>query len=765
MPKIINLNDNWIFEGKEIRIPHTVKEIPFNYFDEKMYQGIFDYDLDFEVEKDDLNKNVFLCFDGIGHSSKIYLNDQLIEEHLGGYDSFKINVTNKLKEKNHLKVVVNSNENQNIPPFGKVVDYLTYGGIYREVYLEIKDEKYLDDIFFKPRHIDNKWYIEIDLKINKETNLQLHIFDDKNDMIIDDHIFVDNNKTIKYEIINPLLWDLDNPHLYSCIIQIGNDVYNHKFGLRTVYFKNDGFYLNDKKIKLLGLNRHQSYPYVGYAATKRMQEQDAYILKNELGVNCVRTSHYMQSKHFLNKCDELGLLVFTETPGWQHLGNQEWKDLVIKNIKAMFDMNKNHPSVFLYGARINESVDDHDLYMKTNELLHQLDDTRPTGGVRCYPKGEELEDVYTYNDFINPMEIRGLARKKDIVKSQDMPYFVSEFNGHMYPTKNYDDSVHQEEHLRRLSKGINECYKDDEILGLFTWCMFDYNTHKEFGSGDKICYHGVLDMFRNPKVASYVFSSQRKDDFMAISNLRLRGDWPACAVQNPAILTNLDSVKLYKNNQFIKEFNHQNSKYKYIPNTPILIDDFIGNQLEVSEGYSKKVSERMKDVLQAFLRYGSKMPLNYKLKYLNLILFHHLTFEKGYQLYTKYFENWGDEESIYRFEGIKDGKVVKTIILEDAKKLHLEIKCDTKTLHDEDTYDVASIRIMVKDQNNNIVPYYNEPFELINDDLLDIIGPKLLSFKGGFSGTYLKTKKKKGISKLIIKTPFETKEIEFSVNP
>lgn len=100
----------------------------------------------------------------------------------------------------------------------------------------------------------------------------------------------------------------------------GGEVVDEKslrFGFRTVRFENDGFYLNGQRIKLRGLNRHQSYAYVGYAMPKSVQELDAEILKNELGVNAVRTSHYPQSQHFISRCDELGLLVFTEIPGWR----------------------------------------------------------------------------------------------------------------------------------------------------------------------------------------------------------------------------------------------------------------------------------------------------------------------------------------------------------------------------------------------------------------------------------------------------------------
>lgn len=118
------------------------------------------------------------------------------------------------------------------------------------------------------------------------------------------------------------------------------------------------FYLNGKKLRLRGLNRHQSYPYVGYAAPASMQIFDADILKKELGVNAVRTSHYPQSQDFIRRCDEIGLLVFTEFPGWQHIGDEEWKRQAVQNLKEMIVQYRNHPSIILWGVRINESQDD-----------------------------------------------------------------------------------------------------------------------------------------------------------------------------------------------------------------------------------------------------------------------------------------------------------------------------------------------------------------------------------------------------------------------
>ena len=561
----IYLNRDWLFDdGKKtvkVTIPHTVKELPFNYINEEDYQFISTYTRELEIEEKYKNKHLFLTFDGVAHKTEVYLNDELLLTHLCGYDAFKIDLKDHYKfgKKNILKVVVDSRESLNIPPFGNVVDYLTYGGIYRDVYLDINNEVYVKDVFVKPYHEDNKWFIKADIDLNKQTKFIIKIFDNENEEVYNEEI---DSKEFLYkariDFENPKIWDIERPNLYKLQILIDNDKFETTFGLRTCIFKNDGFYLNDKKVKIRGLNRHQSFPYVGYAMPRSMQELDARILKNELHVNAVRTSHYHQSKYFIDECDRLGLLVFTESPGWQYLGDAEWKDQVIENVKSLVLQYRNHPSIILWGVRVNESVDDHELYSRTNKLARELDPTRQTGGVRCYKKGEILEDVYTYNDFLDPNAERGLSTKEDVVGA-DVPYLVSEFNGHMYPTKMYDDEPHRVNQALRLAKGMNEFYGDDQITGFFVWCMFDYNTHKDFGGGDRICYHGILDMFRNPKVASYLYSSQGEEDYLMLSSQYNLGDYPGNAMDGIYAFTNADMLKLYKNGEYIRSYDRRES--------------------------------------------------------------------------------------------------------------------------------------------------------------------------------------------------------------
>ena len=169
---------------------------------------------------------------------------------------------------------------------------------------------------------------------------------------------------------------------------------------------------------------------------------------------------------------------------------------------------RNHPSIILWGVRINESQDSHLLYKETNEIAHSMDPTRQTGGVRFLKKSETFEDVYTFNDFSFNGKTNGLEGKKDVVEDLEIPYLISEFNGHMYPTKSFDSEQHRREQARRHAIVLEEIFKRVDVSGGFGWCMFDYNTHKDFGSGDRICYHGVMTMFRNPKLAASVYASK-----------------------------------------------------------------------------------------------------------------------------------------------------------------------------------------------------------------------------------------------------------------
>src|SRR5437773_3823988 len=187
----------------------------------------------------------------------------------------------------------------------------------------------------------------------------------------------------------------------------------------------------------------------------RAQRRDAQILRNKLKTNIVRTSHYPQSRHFLDACDEIGLLVLEEIPGWQHIGDEAWKQLSIDNVRRMIQRDWNHPAIILWGVRINESKDDHDFYTRTNALAHQLDSTRQTGGIRYNYQSELLEDVFTMNDFGTGALPAGAAGAT-MRPPNHSRYLNTEFIGHTFVTKSSDSAERLTEHALRHARVHNQ---------------------------------------------------------------------------------------------------------------------------------------------------------------------------------------------------------------------------------------------------------------------------------------------------------------------
>ncbi len=783
----ISLNNGWLYSNhyeeemlekdyddtlfEPVRIPHTNVITPLNYFDEQCYQFISCYRRHIEAKQEWKDNTILLTFEAVGHIAKVYLNGVHLMTHEGGYTAFTIYLTSQLRigEDNVLAVVVDSRESNNLPPFGNVIDYTTYGGIYREVTLEIKNCYYIEDTYIITGETDHtpKSDKEMELWVtigglSKEEDrsqsglrLEYTVLELSGKEILSQTTLITGSSIkLKCKINGVRNWDLNDPMLYLLQLKLFHkeedkqpeDTKTIRFGFRSCEFRRDGFYLNHRKIKLLGLNRHQSYPYVGYAMPRRQQRRDALLLKQELGVNAVRTSHYPQSRHFLDACDELGLLVFTEIPGWQHIGDQEWKEKAINQVGEMVLQYRNHPSIILWGVRINESQDDDEFYTRTNRLARKLDPVRQTGGVRYLKKSKLLEDVYTYNDFLHHGNNPGLSPKEEVTSVKEAPYLVSEFNGHMFPTKAFDDEAHRLEHALRHAAVLDALFEQKDICGGFGWCMFDYNTHKDFGSGDRICYHGVMDMFRNPKLAAYVYASQSEGDTVfELSTTLDIGDHPAGNIRKVYAFTNADSVRVYKNNTFIKEFNPSCEHFGHLPHPPILIDDFIGELLEKEEHFSHKTARIMKQILYAVKEYGpNNLPLLYKLKMGWLMLREHLTLEDGARLYYKYVGSWGGQATSYRFEAISGGNIVKTIIKSPSSKVRLLLEPDTTNLIEEDTYDVAAIRIKAVDEWGNLLSYYQEPIVLKAEGAIAILGPKVISLKGGMGGTYIRTSGRSG---------------------
>jgi beta-galactosidase len=280
-------------------------------------------------------------------------------------------------------------------------------------------------------------------------------------------------------------------------------------------------------------------------------------------------------------------LVLEEIPGWQHIGDAGWQELALDNVGRMIRRDWNHPSIILWGVRINESQDNHALYTRTNQLAHTLDPTRQTGGIRYLQKSELLEDVFTMNDFGFPLKPPNHPR-----------YLNTEFCGHTFPAKMTDTAEILTEHLRRHARVHDQIAASASYAGGIGWCAFDYNTHAEFGAGDRVCYHGVSDIFRLPKPAAGFYRSQCDPAEELVLEPAFHwssyGDLTS-SFANAVVSSNCDHLKLYVDDKLAAEIDPDRATYKHLRHPPFRVDlsKFAWGELRI-DGYlaGKKVIER-----------------------------------------------------------------------------------------------------------------------------------------------------------------------------
>jgi beta-galactosidase len=575
--------DDSAFE--RVVIPHTNIPLPWHSFDDKDYEFVSMYRRRFKLPAEAKGRRVFVDFEGVMTASTVWINGVRLGEYKGGYTPFSFDLTPHVDfvGENVLVVDVDSRERADIPPFGYQIDYLTFGGIYREVALRIVPNTFIENIFAKPKDVmserpslDVECYLQHTEASREPLTLEVELRDGERSVAkgtqrvpasqatsdpVAHTVHLENLGAIK-------LWELAHPNLYSVQVRLLKgtqhiDQDSRRTGFREASFTDHGFELNGKVIKLRGLDHHQTFPFVGQAMAGRAQRSDARILRKNLKCNIVRTSHYPQSRHFLDACDEMGLLVLEEIPGWQHIGDEAWKLISIDNVSRMIRRDWNRPSIILWGVRINESKDDHDFYTRTNALARHLDPTRQTCGIRYFQESEFLEDVFTMNDFGFPLKPPNHSR-----------YLNTEFVGHTYPTKTIDNVERLTEHAMRHARIHDQLASNPQYAGGLGWCAFDYNTHADFGSGDRICYHGVTDIFREPKPAAGFYKSQcdpAEEVVLEPAFHWARGD-ESIGFTKAVVCSNCDHLKFFIADKLVAEVDPNKAEFAHLRYAPFVAD-------------------------------------------------------------------------------------------------------------------------------------------------------------------------------------------------
>ena len=726
---VFPINQNWRYNrsfvegahGREfddsaferVVIPHTNVRLPWHSFDDKEYEFVSIYRRRFRLPAEARGKRVFVDFEGVMTASTVWINGVNMGEYKGGYTPFSFDLTPHIDfdGENVLAVDVDSTERPDIPPFGYQIDYLTFGGIYREVWLRVVPTTFIENVFAKPKDVlSERPALEVDCflqhtQASRETfTLEVELREGERVLAkATQHVPAPDTTaeavahTVHFEKLSGIkLWELDHPNLYSVQVRLlkGSELIDHDtrtIGFREAQFTAHGFELNGKVIKLRGLDRHQTFPFVGQAMPGRAQRSDARILRKSLKCNIVRTSHYPQSRHFLDACDEMGLLVLEEIPGWQHIGDEAWKLISIDNVGRMIHRDWNHPSIILWGVRINESRDDHDFYTRTNALAHRLDPTRQTCGIRYFQSSEFLEDVFTMNDFGFPLKPPNHPR-----------YLNTEFVGHTYPTKTIDQVERLTEHMLRHARIHNQLASDPQYSGGLGWCAFDYNTHADFGSGDRICYHGVTDIFREPKPAAGFYKSQCDPSDEVVLEPAFhwaRGD-ESIGFTKAWVCSNCDHLKFYIADKLVAEADPNKAEFAHLRYAPFVAD--------------------LKHVV----------------------------------------DHWGD----LRIEGYLNSKlaITKTLSGRGIDQKFVLLPDDT-SLH-ADGADTTRVVLRVTDEYGAIRPLANDSIKLVLEGPAEIIGDNPFALIGGTGAVWIRAKEQAGTARLTATHPrLGTQQVSFEI--
>ena len=581
---------NW----EKVTLPHTPQIEPVIKVKEQ-WQGTCYYRKYFTIPKGDKDKHIAIQFDAAMNDADVYLNGKHLFKHIGGYLPFYIDLTKDVKfgQENVLLVKLVNTDNPQIPP-GKPIkdlDFNFYGGIYRNAWLMVKDKVHIsnavavnheaggglmvhyEDVSAASAKVVVKTEVQSDVRTESSVQVQITLLRDNKKVAENRSVLkrlADAGSPVFEQsmvVKSPLLWSPMHPNLYTLKVQViqNNKVIDEQvqhIGIKTFRFEPGAFYLNGEKLNLVGTNRHQEYPYIGYALSDNAQYRDAWKIK-EAGLNFVRCSHYPPSPAFLDACDELGILVMDAIPGWQFFGDAAFQQNSYQDIRDMIHRDRNHASIVLWEASLNESNMSKPYMAEANRIVHAelpYKDVFSTGWMD-----------YGY-DVFNPARQHAKAPDYWRKYNKKKPLLLAEYGDWEYYAQNagfnqkaYEGLKKEERNSRQLrtdgegrllqqAYNFQEAHNDDlngPAVGDASWLMFDYKR----GYASDIESSGMMDIYRLPKFAFYFYQSQcgpKPDDkgfgkpMVFIANY-----WNDPATKSVKVYSNCDEVELFLNGKSI----------------------------------------------------------------------------------------------------------------------------------------------------------------------------------------------------------------------
>lgn len=545
------------FNDKEwnlVSLPDGIEYVPSEASGCVNYQGEVWYRKHFTPEETWKGKQLFLHFEAIMGKAKVWINGTLVNEHYGGFLPVIANVTKYInyEEDNVIAVWADNSNDPSYPP-GKPQDMLDFtysGGIYRDCWMIVHNNVFITDpnyenetagggLFVSFGHISqSQAEIKLDAHVRNSSNtyfsgkIEYQLFDKDNRRVCQASKAFSvskgkaRNTSLTIKVEKPELWEPDSPYLYQLHVLLKDksghivDGYRRRIGIRSIEFKGkDGFWLNGKPYPypLIGANRHQDFAIIGNALSNSLHWRDAKKLR-DAGLRVIRNAHYPQDPAFMDACDELGLFVIVNTPGWQFWNKEPiFAQRVYSDIRNMVRRDRNHPSVWIWEPILNETWYPEDFAKNVVDILHE-EYPYPYcyAGCDVTAKGHEYFPIH----FTHPLNGAGGAFNTSKMDPK-ISYFtrewgdnVDDWNSHNSPSR--VNRAWGEIPMLVQAQGYAKtdykytCYdvlyrNTRQHMGGCLWHSFDHQR----GYHPDPFYGGIMDAFRQPKLSYYMFCSQR----------------------------------------------------------------------------------------------------------------------------------------------------------------------------------------------------------------------------------------------------------------
>ena len=544
MRTVIPANEGWEFSRanslfQNVRLPHQALPEPLHIKSPRTEEVVYRYA--FDAPEEWRGKIVEMSIGAAMQVARIFVNDRYGFTHFGGYQRFVIPLTDDLRfgGRNVVRIELDNRPSDDVPP-GKPVnrlDYCYHSGLHRDAWLAVYDRVHISDelavqlpagggVFIRTEGIkDGTATIVAECHVvNEYTNEERFAYLGKAAVgPLSAHLAIlgpdgqqlaeadapsvsllgNNDHTFRFrvKIANAPLWSMDAPNLCTARFDLLldgqlQDRRETRFGIRTLRFTRDGFFLNGVKTPLLGTNRHSEYPFVGNALTPNANRREACLIRRT-GHNFVRLSHYTQDPAFLDACDEIGLLVMLPIPGWQYYStNEAFVNHAIRDVREMVRAFRNHPSVILWETSLNESYPPSWLNTALHRAAHEE-----------YPG----DQCFTCGDSIGNFEGWDVLFHHDAIRDKAKPVIIREygdwcFGGNASTSRRArgDSPSALLCQAWNFQWTLNRSSLVPGVIGTNDWCFIDYNR----GYSTDIERSGSVDLFRLPKPKFFFYRSQ-----------------------------------------------------------------------------------------------------------------------------------------------------------------------------------------------------------------------------------------------------------------